>query len=258
MKFDPNSTINQGRWRLRDPNDFERMWTVKTKSPGVTYIAGYLKENRKFGVQAIRFDKKLWTEKEAAKWWNERKDKYIKTWQESDWKKKQKITRRKALYIAKKLVENLNLTYINPSKVSIDSVWQKNVGIPVGSLRQGKKEVGDIDIVITKNISKEKIKKLLKLHTITGGEKRIDFTYDDVNINVFVFTDKQTWGAALLHSSGPYIYNVRLRNKVKKENENWKLSQNGFIKDNKIVKTPTERSLQIALGVSERKPNQRA
>ena len=43
MKFDPNSTINQGRWRLRDPKDFERMWTVKTKSPGVTYIAGFLK-----------------------------------------------------------------------------------------------------------------------------------------------------------------------------------------------------------------------
>ena len=63
MKFDPNSTINQGRWRLKDPNDFERMWTVKTKIPGVTYIAGYLKENHKFGVQAIRFDKKLWTEK---------------------------------------------------------------------------------------------------------------------------------------------------------------------------------------------------
>ena len=233
------------------------MWTVKTKSKGVTYIAGYLKENRKFGIQAIRFDKKLWTEKDASVWWEERKDKYIKKWKKSDWGKKKKISRRKALYISRKIVEKLGLTYISPCKVSIDSCWEKNVGIPVGSLRQGKNEVGDIDIVITKLISKKKIKKILELHTIQGGEKRIDFAYDNVNINVFIFTSPKTWGAALLHSSGPYIYNIRLRNKVKKENENWKLSQNGLEKDGKIIRTPTERSLQIILGVNERKPTQR-
>ena len=32
----------------------------------------------------------------------------------------------------------------------------------------------------------------------------------------------------------------------------------GLEKEGKIIKTPTERSLQIVLGVSERKPNQRS
>ena len=55
-------------------------------------------------------------------------------------------------------MEKLGLKYINPSKVSIDSAWEKNVGIPVGSLRQGKKEVGDIDIIITKVYQKKRLK----------------------------------------------------------------------------------------------------
>ena len=263
MKFDPNSTPNQGRWRLKDPDLFRNMWTKHDKEEGISYIVGFLKNNA-YAVQAIRFDKSVWTEKKADKWWNENKKRFTKTWSDDDWKKKRKISRRKALAVSKKLIEMLGLTYLNPSAVTIDYKFKENIGIPVGSLRQGKKEVGDLDIIITRQISKEKIKETLHLQSITGGEKRIDFRFEDINVNLFVFVYPHTWGAALLHSTGPYIYNVRLRNRLKSKKwidvfgEGWKLSQNG-LEDGKgeIFSTPTERSLQILMDVSERKPDQR-
>ena len=274
FKFDPNSTKNQGRWRLIDPQEFKKMWTKKDKEyEGLSYIVGVLKKDGSIGTQAVRFGKNHWTEETANEWWKKHKDLYVKTWTQKDWdkwvkehEKKQEdlkkrnekrvyITRRKGLAIARKIITSLNLDYVNPKDVSIDYKWKKNLGIPVGSLRRGKQQIGDVDIIITKFISKEKIKETLQLEEISGGEKRIDFVYSQTGINIFIFLNPETWGAALLHSTGPFDYNIRIRNKIR--NEGGKLSQNGLEFDEEIIKTPTERILQQTIGIQERKPDER-
>ena len=282
--FDPNSTKNQGRWRLRDPKDFKQMWTEKDKKfIGISYIVGLLFTGEKT-IQAIRFDKRNWDENKASKWWKEHHYEYCKIWTEEDWQKwknwqkeninnqlkRIRISRTKGLSICKHLANLFNLNYISPNKITIDYTWQKDCLLPVGSIRQGKKEIGDIDVIITCPIDKQKIKKLNIdiIKEISGGEKRIDFKYylkeGYVNVNVFVFLNKKTWGAALLHSSGPYIYNIRLRNRlhsakwIKEHGQNWKLSQNGLINsEGKVINTETERILQKKLFITERKPKDR-
>ena len=113
-----------------------------------------------------------------------------------------------------------------------------------------------------------------QLHTPTRKRKNIDrigvLNFQRckkdgfVNVNVFVFKDAKSWGAALLHSTEPYLYNIRLRNLlhsakwIKGRDEGWKLSQNGLINnEGKIENTLAERSLQKILGVTERRPNER-
>ena len=284
FKFDPNSTKNQGRWRLRDPNDFNTMWTEKDpKYEGISYIVGTLYEGKK-NIQAIRFDKNIWSEEKAKKWWSVHEGEYIKIWSEADWQKwsewkrneiesklkRIKLKRFQGLTVCRNLARIFQLEYIALQKITIDYEWHKNCLLPVGSLRQGKGEIGDIDVIITCPLTKEKINQLniVNIKDITGGEKRIDFKYflrnGYVNVNVFVFLDKKTWGAALLHSSGPYLYNVRLRNRlhsqkwISEHGEGWSLSQNGLINnEGKIVSTPTERILQKKLFVTERKAKER-
>jgi DNA polymerase/3'-5' exonuclease PolX len=271
FKFDPNSTKNEGRWRLIDPEEFEKkkIWSKKDKDyDGIRYIVGILKLDGTVGIQAIRFNKNYWSEQEAKIWWGKHKDLYVKTWTEKTWEKWIKtrkdfkkdpnrtyIARRKGLSIARKIINKLDLIYVNPTEVSIDYSWKKNIGIPVGSLRRGNQEIGDVDIIITKSIDKKIIQEKLELEKISGGDKRIDFIYDQTSINIFIFLDSDTWGASLLHSTGPFSYNIRIRNKVKKEGG--KLSQKGLEIDGKIIKTSTERILQKKLGINERKPNER-
>ncbi len=89
FKFDPNSTENEGRFRLRDPKDFKegtfRRWDswAGIKAPeGVSFIVGELKNGKK-ALQAIRFDKKLWNEEKAGIFWNKiKKEKgFQKNWE---------------------------------------------------------------------------------------------------------------------------------------------------------------------------------
>ena len=259
FKFDPNSTKNWGRWRLRDPKDFisESFITKKTKN-NIIYILGKLKnnDNDKFIVQAIRFDKNKWTEKEAGKWWEERKSKYEKLWKEDDWRER-KTSYEEGINLCKKVARKLKIKYINPKKVTIDTEFIKDVMIPVGSLRRGKLKIGDVDMIVTKKINKEDLKNIKGFTDVIGGEKIIKFKFENVKFDLFVFLKPKTWGAAMLHSTGNFEYSRRIRAKVKNENENWKLSQNGLIKNGRTITTKTERDLQKIIGVRERKPDER-
>jgi len=286
FKFDPNSTKNQGRWRLKDPDEFKRMWTRQDKNDtGISFIVGTLKTG-KHGTQAVRFSKNHWTEPQAKTWWNKNKGRFTKTWGVDDWvqwkknrlkeaklgKGEKKILRGEALDLSKDLIKKLGLTFWDPDSVSIDTKFKKNKALPVGSIRQGKSEVGDLDIIITKPLTKSDVEALdlKEITDISGGTKRIDFKYTTQGkphkVNLFIFTDPDTWGAALLHASGPFIYNVRLRNKLKSNKwknvegmgEGWILSQNGLVDaEGRIVLTPTERDVQKILGVTERTPEER-
>lgn len=89
FKCDPNSN-SQCRWRLRDPKEFESVWTEyewkDLKNKGISYIVGIDNYDKK-SVQAIRFDRKYWSESVASKWWDTHKNEFKKTWTQKDWAK---------------------------------------------------------------------------------------------------------------------------------------------------------------------------
>lgn len=298
FRFDPNSTENEGRWRLIDPEKFEkgdRGWFRKSNPnyPGISYVFGKLKEDAgEYSAgdtvkQTIRFkkngDPSGWTEQKAAKWWKEHKHDYYREWTQKDWdewlkkkendgKKGEKIPRKKAIDLSKTIISKLGYEYVPQKDVTIDYRFRKGVGFPVGSVRRGKEMVGDIDILLTAPIDKEKVRDIMgdKITGLVGQDKKIDFNYHYitrsppnagkhiVRVNLFVALNRDTFGAALIHHSGPYEYNIYIRKKVKNFGEGWKLSQNGLIDgDGNIIPTPTERILQEEIGVTVRKPSER-
>jgi broad specificity phosphatase PhoE/uncharacterized protein YecE (DUF72 family) len=98
--FDPNSTENEGRWRLRDPQDFDqesfRRWQewAGIKAPaGVSFIVGDL-ENGNKAIQTIRFSKDAWDEPKASKYWESIKEEpgFEKLWSPKDWSRRAELT----------------------------------------------------------------------------------------------------------------------------------------------------------------------
>jgi bifunctional non-homologous end joining protein LigD len=94
FRFDPNSTQNEGRWRLIDPKVFDqqsiRRWNIwkDIKAPGMQFIMGKDARDNEMKPQAIRFDKKPpynWTEEKAASWWKKNKGEFEKTWTQAEW-----------------------------------------------------------------------------------------------------------------------------------------------------------------------------
>lgn len=80
--YDRNSSEHEGRFRLIDPQSFDkdsfRRWTewAGVKAPeGITFLVGYLVKEKKKALQTIRFNKELWSEKEAGKFWDKVKNK---------------------------------------------------------------------------------------------------------------------------------------------------------------------------------------
>ena len=304
FKFDPNSTENEGRWRLVDPDKFEKGkgWFRKNNPnyPGLSYVFGKLKKDAgeagKAGdtvKQTIRFKKNgdnAWTQKKASKWWEEHKHDYYREWTQEDWEKwiqdkedksnekagkkvgAPKITRKKAIDLSKAIIKRLGYEYVSQKEITVDYRFKKGVGFPVGSVRRGKEMVGDIDILLTAPMDKERVREIMgdKITGLVGKDKKIDFNYhystrkdgiyekQQVRVNLFVTLKRETFGAALIHHSGPYEYNIYIRKKVKGFGDGWKLSQNGLIDgDGDIVPTPTERLLQEEIGVTVRKPAER-
>ena len=96
FKFDPNSTENEGRWRLVDPMVFDqntiRRWRTwkGIRTPGVQYVVGMDTRDKKWKPQAVRFKlngsvDETFTEEKAAGWWNEYKNDFEKEWQQENW-----------------------------------------------------------------------------------------------------------------------------------------------------------------------------
>jgi DNA ligase (NAD+) len=74
--FDPNSTKNEGRYRLINPKDLHGYFRIKDKKEkGIGYVMGKDEDN-KSRVQAIRFDLKVWDEDTASKWWNDNAERF--------------------------------------------------------------------------------------------------------------------------------------------------------------------------------------
>lgn len=92
FRFDPNSTEHEGRWRLYPPEDIaEQTYWRSDKAgkrsanvvgevpvtPGVSYVRGRTKGERRFVVQAIRFDKATFTEAKARTWWEQHREQFV-------------------------------------------------------------------------------------------------------------------------------------------------------------------------------------
>jgi phospholipid N-methyltransferase len=82
--FDPNSTENEGRFRLYPPGDIKKetyksQTAIKSKSieptEGVRFILGDTKDGKRV-IQTIRFDKSVMPEEKATQWWEENKRKF--------------------------------------------------------------------------------------------------------------------------------------------------------------------------------------
>lgn len=80
FKFDPNSTKNEGRFRLRDPKEFKKdtfkrwtSWAGIEAPEGVSFIVGELKNGKK-ALQAIRFNLEMWDENKAKALLDDLKD----------------------------------------------------------------------------------------------------------------------------------------------------------------------------------------
>ncbi len=82
FQFDADSTAKAGKVTVKDPGIFEKgtLFRQKGKDAGVSYLMGKNTQTGNTEVQTIYFDKKLFTEGEAAKWWTKNGDKFTKPW----------------------------------------------------------------------------------------------------------------------------------------------------------------------------------
>jgi len=170
-----------------------------------------------------------------------------------------KIPRKTALAIARRIIEGLGLHYVDPDSVGTDFTFERGIGIPVGSIRRKSPDIGDIDILSTKPVGAADIEKNPWAREITGGEKQVNFVYDDGKevrrVNIYVFTDPKTFGAALMHVTGSSLYSIRVRNVAK--HKGLKLSQHGLFRGDRLVAGPDEASVQRAIGISTRAADDR-
>ena len=82
FKFDPNSTANEGRFRIFPPDELDGYFR-STKHPwtkevveGISYVMGKRMDNGKLTIQAIRFNKNIWNEDQAREWFEDNKRKF--------------------------------------------------------------------------------------------------------------------------------------------------------------------------------------
>ena len=156
----------------------------------------------------------------------------------------EKTPRKDALVVASKLTQAL---------------WPmcKTVTV-VGSIRQGKDMIGDIDIVVIPSISPaeflEKSKGIIEYEY--GGKKKIFGMFMDRPINIFV-TDDSGYGACTYQMTGPAKYNILMRRQAKLKG--FRLNEYGLYdrESGDYVAGATEQSIFEALGLEYKAPTER-
>jgi DNA polymerase/3'-5' exonuclease PolX len=126
----------------------------------------------------------------------------------------------------------------------------------VGSIRRQKKEIGDIDIVIIPLPELfNRVNQIIQVEL--GGKKKIFGSYKGRPINLF-FTNNESWGAALLHSTGPAQFNIRKRFLIKRKG--LLLNEYGLFTRNKrkYLVGETEKEIFDYLGWTYKTATQRA
>jgi 8-oxo-dGTP pyrophosphatase MutT (NUDIX family) len=125
-----------------------------------------------------------------------------------------------------------------------------------GSIRRGKSDVSDIDIVVIPTSSSALRSAIQKVgDEVWGGEKQLNMMYKGTQFN-FVVTTLQSWGAALMHATGSGKWNMILRFIAKKKG--LKLNQYGlFDTSGKLIASKTEEAIYKAIGKGFKTPEER-
>lgn len=116
-----------------------------------------------------------------------------------------------------------------------------------GSYRRNASDVGDIDILVRNRKDNTRLHKDLNTFDLDwSGESKIGFKLDDIHVDI-KFVDKESWGAGLLHHTGPSGFNIKLRSIAKKKG--LLLNEYGLYtrEDRKVVAQKTEYEVMSAL-----------
>ena len=133
-----------------------------------------------------------------------------------------------------------------------------NVVTIVGSIRQGKDMIGDIDIVVIPSIAPaeflERCKDIIEYEY--GGKKKIFGMFMDRPINIFV-TDESGYGACTYQMTGPAKYNIQMRGLAKRKG--FRLNEYGLYnrESGDYVAGATECSIFEALNLEYKAPPER-
>ena len=133
-----------------------------------------------------------------------------------------------------------------------------NVVTIVGSIRQGKEMIGDIDIVVIPKIAPaeflERCKDIIEYEY--GGKKKIFGMFMDRPINIFV-TNESGYGACTYQMTGPAKYNILMRRRAKLKG--FRLNEYGVYdrESGDYVAGATERSIFEALDMEYKAPTER-
>ena len=131
-----------------------------------------------------------------------------------------------------------------------------------GSFRRGRKDPGDLDVVIIMKPGEslpEIIDKLSGLYTAINwlGEKKTQIIVDGVKVDIKV-SNPEGIGAALLYFTGPSGYNIGMRRSAKKRG--LKLNEYGIWNrdTNEYLGGATEAEIYDVLGKTYKPPEKRA
>jgi len=127
----------------------------------------------------------------------------------------------------------------------------------VGSIRRGKVEVNDIDLLIIPSDHWGLNRELKILGTKIKGPKLSHFVYFDVPVDVY-FADEESWANLLLIRTGSKENNIRLCRRARELGMKLKASGQGLIGlDGKVLKISSEKEIYQKLGMIYQPPGQR-
>ena len=164
----------------------------------------------------------------------------------------------------KKLTAKANFEKTSREDACIVADWLEEELAPlcdvittVGSIRQGKEMIGDIDVVV---IPKPGINFLESCKDIIeyeyGGQKKIFGMFMDRPVNIFV-TNESGYGACTYQMTGPAKYNILMRRQAKLKG--YRLNEYGLYnrETGEYVAGQTERSIFEALAIPYKAPTER-
>lgn len=128
-----------------------------------------------------------------------------------------------------------------------------------GSYRREKETVGDIDILVVTDSSKEVADAISKLpivrDIVAHGEKKISFDlHNGLRVDVRLVKQDQ-WGAALMYFTGSKEHNIAIRKVAIKKG--WKLNEYGLFDGDTVVASKEEKDIYDALDLRFYEPRER-